>query len=156
MVMVVVRKFTTRHRKRSSYRSSLPTWEGVDWMGYACPGEAATLTRERQATGEYQSYDVIATNQLTVIAVITQRYLASTVLKALQMLAYFISLTREPGRGCRESSCCIITRLYYHGNRGPEPEGQYLLMLLPCRGTQSKSSQAPPQIQGLCKQIFNT
>lgn len=56
-----------------------------------------------KVTSELQSYDVIATNQLTVIAVITQSYLAGTVLKALQMLAYFISLTQEPGRGCRES-----------------------------------------------------
>lgn len=56
-----------------------------------------------KVTSELQSYDVIATNQLTVIAVITQSYLAGTVLKALQMLAYFISLTQEPDRGCRES-----------------------------------------------------
>lgn len=62
--------------------------------------------------GEHQSYDVIATNQLTVIAVITQRYLAGTVLKALQMLAYFTSLTREPGRGCREREREVL--LYSH------------------------------------------
>lgn len=43
---LLLRKSATRLRERSSYRSSLPTWEGVDWMGYACPGEAATLARE--------------------------------------------------------------------------------------------------------------